>query len=157
MFSIVIPTYNNIQYLKILLLSLKKNSVYNHEIILHVNEGNDGTLDFVKDQKIKHTYTKNNVGLCTAINLAAKKANTNYILYSHDDMYFCPEWDIHLINEVNKIGHDKFYLSAVLIGYLEHIRFNCGDTINEFNEDKLLKNYKKKIFMIIKVLTLLLI
>ena len=61
-------------------------------------------------------------------------------------MYFCPEWDIHLINEINKIGHDKFYLSAVLIGYLEHIRFNCGDTINEFNEDKLLKNYKKKNF-----------
>ena len=42
----------------------------NHEIILHVNEGNDGTLDFVKDQKIKHTYTKNNVGLCTATNLS---------------------------------------------------------------------------------------
>ena len=80
MFSIVIPTYNNIQYLKILLLSLKKNSVYTHEIILHVNEGNDGTLDFVKDQKIKHTYTKNNVGLCTATNLAAARATTKYIL-----------------------------------------------------------------------------
>ena len=48
MFSIVIPTFNNLNYLKICFNSLKKNSTYKHEIILHVNEGSDGTLDFVK-------------------------------------------------------------------------------------------------------------
>ena len=32
--------------------------------------------------------------LCTATNLAASlEATTKYILYSHDDMYFCPNWD----------------------------------------------------------------
>ena len=147
MFSIIIPTFNNLEYLQLCLGSLEKNSKFKHEIIIHVNEGTDGTLDYVVSNNLIHTHTEKNVGLCTAINLAAKKANTNYILYSHDDMYFCPEWDIHLINEINKIGHDKFYLSAVLIeAYLGHIRFNCGDTINRFNEDKLLKNYKKKNF-----------
>ena len=48
MFTILIPTYNNIDYLKICLDSLKKNSEFNHQIIIHVNEGEDGTLDFVK-------------------------------------------------------------------------------------------------------------
>ena len=147
MFSIIIPSFNNLNYLKLCIKSLKKNSKFAHEIIIHVNEGTDGTLDYVVSNKLMHTHTEKNVGLCTAINLAAKKANTNYILYSHDDMYFCPEWDIHLINEVNKIGHDKFYLSAVLIeAYTGHIKFNCGETTNRFNEDKLLKNYKKKNF-----------
>ena len=42
MFSIIIPTFNNIEYLKLCLESIK-NSRYNHEIIIHVNEGNDGT------------------------------------------------------------------------------------------------------------------
>ena len=147
MFSIIIPTYNNFDYLKICIESIRKNSKFNHEIIVHINEGTDGTLEYIKKNKIIHTFSKSNIGLCSGINLAAKKVNTNYILYSHDDMYFCPEWDIHLIKEVSKIGHDKFYLSAVLIeGYTGHIKFNCGDTINEFNEDKLLKNYKKKNF-----------
>ena len=49
MFSIVIPTFNNINYLKICIDSIKKNSKYNHEIILHVNEGSDGTLNYIKD------------------------------------------------------------------------------------------------------------
>jgi hypothetical protein len=27
------------------------------------------------------------------MNMAAKKSKTNYILYAHDDFYFCPNWD----------------------------------------------------------------
>ena len=146
MITILIPTYNNLDYLKLCIKSIKNNSSNKYRIILHINEGTDGTLDYANENNLEYTFSKTNIGLCASINNSCKLVKTKYILYAHDDMYFCPEWDIHLINEINKIGHDKFYLSAVLIGYLEHIRFNCGDTINEFNEDKLLKNYKKKNF-----------
>ena len=146
MITILIPTYNNLDYLKLCIKSIKNNSSNKYKIILHINEGTDGTLDYANENNLEYTFSKTNIGLCASINNSCKLVKTKYILYAHDDMYFCPEWDIHLINEINKIGHDKFYLSAVLIGYLEHIRFNCGDTINEFNEDKLLKNYKKKNF-----------
>ena len=56
MFSIIIPTFNNLNYLKICYDSIKKNSTYKHEIILHINEGSDGTLDFVKKNNINYTY-----------------------------------------------------------------------------------------------------
>ena len=56
MFSIIVPTFNNIEYLKTLLFSIKKNSKFNHEIIIHVNEGADGTLDYVKENNFKHTF-----------------------------------------------------------------------------------------------------
>ena len=52
MFSIIIPTFNNIDYLKICIDSIKKNSKYNHEIILHVNDGSDGTLEYVKNNAL---------------------------------------------------------------------------------------------------------
>ena len=146
MITILIPTYNNLDYLKLCIKSIKNNSSNKYKIILHINEGTDGTLDYANENNLEYTFSKTNIGLSASINNSCKLVKTKYILYAHDDMYFCPEWDIHLINEINKIGHDKFFLSAVLIGYLEHIRFNCGDTINEFNEDKLLKNYKKKNF-----------
>ena len=44
--SIVIPTYNNLEYLKFTIESILKNSKYKHEIVLHINEGIDGTLDY---------------------------------------------------------------------------------------------------------------
>ena len=56
MFSVIIPTFNNIDYLKICIDSLKKNSKFSNEIILHVNDGTDGTLDFVKKNRINYTY-----------------------------------------------------------------------------------------------------
>ena len=44
--TIVIPTFNNIDYLKLCLKSIKVNSNYEHEVVVHVNEGSDGSLNF---------------------------------------------------------------------------------------------------------------
>ena len=55
MFSIILPTYNNLEYLKITLESISKNSKYKHDIIVHVNEGTDGSLDYLKSKKIDFT------------------------------------------------------------------------------------------------------
>ena len=51
MFSIVIPTLNNINYLKLCIKSIKNNSNFNHELIIHVNQGTDGTIEFLKNEK----------------------------------------------------------------------------------------------------------
>jgi|TARA_B100001079_G_C16318465_1_gene473526 glycosyltransferase involved in cell wall biosynthesis len=143
MFSIIIPTYNNLNYFKICINSIHKNSKYKHEIIAHINDGSDGTLQYVNINKIKHTYTQENVGLCSGINFASKVATTNFILYSHDDMYFCPDWDEFLLKEINSIGHENFYISGIMIQKKNgHINFDCGNTYDDFDENKLLKNYK---------------
>ena len=143
MISIVIPTYNNLDYLKLCLKSLKQNSNYDHEIILHVNDGSDGTLDFVNNNNYKYTKSETNIGLCSSINIAAKLVSNKYILYCHDDMYFCPKWDLVLLNEVNSISHDKFYLSGTMIEpYSGHIVHNFGTDLNSFKEKELLLKYK---------------
>ena len=141
MFSIIIPTLNNLKYLKTCINSIKKNSKYNHEIICHVNIGDDGTKDYLEKEKIKYTFTNYNAGICAGMNLAVKKSNFKYILYSHDDFYFCPNWDTVLMNEVNKIGHKNFYLSGIMMNN-GPIKFNSGDNIEEFDENKLLNNYQ---------------
>ena len=144
MFSIVIPTYNNFKYLELCLNSIKKNSKYNHEIILHVNDGGDGSLNYVKKNNIKYSYSEVNIGLCSSINLASKLTTNKYLLYSHDDMYFCPSWDEYLYDEIKKIGHDNFYLSGTMIEPSSgHIIFNCGEDIESFDENKLLENVNK--------------
>ena len=141
MFSIIIPTLNNLKYLKVCLNSLKKNSKYDHEIIPHVNIGSDGTLNFLRKNNIKHTFTDYNAGICKGMNLASRLASNNYILYAHDDFYFCPNWDELLKKEIELIGHNNFYLSGTMINKGQ-IDFNCGNTADEFNEKKFLDNYK---------------
>lgn len=50
LFSIVIPTWNNLAFLKLCIQSIQRNSYYNHQIIVHVNDGSDGTLEWIKKQ-----------------------------------------------------------------------------------------------------------
>ena len=93
MFSILIPSYNNIEYLKICIDSINKNSKFKHQIIVHINEGTDGTLEYIKENKFDYTYSNYNIGMPKALNTASKLAKFDYILISHDDFYYCPDWE----------------------------------------------------------------
>ena len=108
MFSILIPTYNNLEYLKICISSIKKNSKFNHQIIVHVNEGKDGTFDYIKNSNLEFTFSEQNIGMPKALNKASKLSKNDYILISHDDFYYCPGWDEELMNNVNSINHKNF-------------------------------------------------
>ena len=144
MFSVIIPTFNNIEYFKLCLKSLQKNSKYNHEIIVHVNEGVDGTLDYVKKEKLKFSYNNLNSGVCVAFNEAVKLSSKKYIVLAHDDMYFCPDWDVEFFNELKKISKNDFFLSGTMVQHFNSfINFNCGKTYEDFDEKKLLTELPK--------------
>jgi glycosyltransferase involved in cell wall biosynthesis len=147
MFSIIIPTLNNLNYLKLCISSINKNSKYNHEIIIYINSSTDGTLEYVKNNAFKYLYNNKNVGLCKAMNEAVKISTQKYIVYAHDDMYFCPEWDSTFYNEILTINEKDFFLSGTMIQpFNSFIHFDCGKTIDDFNESKLLKYYNSKKF-----------
>ena len=144
MFSIIIPTYNNLNYLKLCLKSIKKNSKYNHEILIYVNEGKDGTLEFVKNTDFKFNYSKENKGVCVAFNEGVKLSTKKYIVLAHDDMYFCPNWDIEFKTELEKIHHDHFFISGTMVQYFNGlINLDCGNNPENFNEEKLLEELPK--------------
>ncbi|MBD1146236.1 glycosyltransferase [Pelagibacterales bacterium SAG-MED28] len=148
MFSIIIPTFNNLNYLRLCLDSIKKNSKFNHEILVHVNDGSDGTIEHLKSNKISYTHSYKNIGLCSSLNLVAKQSSKKYLLYSHDDMYFCPGWDICLSEELNNTKHDLFYFSGTMIEPFRgaHLSYDCGKSIDTFNEKKLIENFSSLSF-----------
>ena len=59
----------------------------------------------------------------------ASKSKFPYILYSHDDFYFCPGWDLALKDEIEKIGHNNFYLSGIMMNN-GPIKCNFGNDLN---------------------------
>ena len=146
MFSILIPTLNNLNYLKICIGSLKKNSFFNHQILVHINVGSDDTKKFLNSENIEYTYSEENLGLCKAVNIVSKKSKYNYIVYSHDDFYFCPNWDKKIFEEIKNIGHKKFYFSSTQVNTFGLQSLNCGLEHNIFDEKKLLMNFNKENF-----------
>ena len=146
-FSILIPTWNNLPFLKLCIESMEKNSSFKHQIIVHVNEGNDGTIEYLNTKNIVFTYSENNIGICKALNLSAKKASTEYIVYINDDMYVLPEWDKLILEEIKSLPDNKFYLSATLLEPISKGNPSVispaafGTDIESFNENDLLEKY----------------
>jgi len=143
-FSIIVPTWNNLEMLQFCIESIKKNSIFNHQIIVHINDGSDGTLEWVRSQNdIDYTHTQNNIGVCYALNLARSLVATDYILYLNDDMYVCPNWDKAFDDAINHCNSHLFFFSGVLIepyeSTLGSIHQNFGTSPTDFEEDKLLK------------------
>ncbi|MFZ5524737.1 MAG: glycosyltransferase family 2 protein [Pseudomonadota bacterium] len=145
MFTILIPTWNNLALLQLCIKSIQQNSKYGHQIIVHVNDGSDGTLDWVRAQQLDHTHSPQNVGICLAVNEAAMLAKLDYILYLNDDMYCCPGWDTALINRMKDLGSDLFMLSGTMIEPVDTnnpcvIVKDYGRSPDRFSEQALLEN-----------------
>ncbi|HYG41080.1 MAG TPA: glycosyltransferase [Cytophagales bacterium] len=145
--SIIIPTWNNLPFIKLCVDSLKKNSFYAHQIILHINDGSDGTLEWAKANNLDYTHSEENVGICIACNAASSMAATDYIVYLNDDMYACPDWDKYLMDAIQHYGKNDFYFSATMIEPVYSGNkctappFNFGDSPENFQEETLLKRY----------------
>ena len=114
-FTIVIPSWNNLPYLRLCVESIRRNSAMAHQVVVHVNDGSDGTLEWVRAQGLDHTWSERNAGVCFAVNAAAALASTDLIAYMNDDMYACPGWDTALVEAVERIGHERFMLSGTMI------------------------------------------
>ena len=136
-FTILIPTYNNLKYLRLFCESIKINSNFSHQLIFHINDGSDGSYDYIKNNKYQFTHSKTNIGLCSSIKEASKLIKNQYVLYAHDDMYFCKNWDKFLIDEIQKQNNNLFYFSGTNISYKDGIlNFDCGNTPENFDQIK---------------------
>lgn len=116
-FSILIPSWNNLPYLQTCIHSIQKNSKFKHQILVHVNEGTDGTLEWVKEQNLDYTFSARNAGVCCALNALANLVQTEYILYLNDDMFVCEAWDQHLYDAIQLKTDNLFYFSGTMIEF----------------------------------------
>lgn len=139
MFSIVIPTWNNLAHLKLCVESLRKHSTTQHEIIVHLNDGSDGSLYWVKAQGLRYTHSDKNVGICMAVNHAVAQARNDWVLYMNDDMVAAPGWDKAMLAAVDSVDTDLALFFGTLIqpetdDHPDFIRQDFGRTPETFDE-----------------------
>lgn len=147
LFSILIPSWNNLPFLRLCIESIRKNSTYQHQVIIHVNDGSDGTFQWVKEQGVDYTYSAQNVGVCLAMNMMRAKVKTDYIVFLNDDMYVLPGWDKVLYHEILSLHDNRFFLSATAIqphtSGSSIILADYGDTVENFREKELLSHFQE--------------
>lgn len=115
-FSLLVPTWNNLPYLQLFVQSLRRHSAREHQLLVHANEGSDGTRAWLRAEGIEHTASDANIGICHAVNLLGAKARGDYVVYLNDDMVLAPGWDTALDRAVERCGrHGAFMLSGTMV------------------------------------------
>jgi glycosyltransferase involved in cell wall biosynthesis len=146
-FTVLVPSWNNLEFLKLCLESINKNSHFDIQVIVIVNEGRDGTADWLKSLRdTDYVLAGNNIGICYGLNIARSLVKSDYIIYVNDDMYLLPGWDLEIWKEIEQINSRNFMLSCTMIepadtGNSCVIVRNYGNDIASFNEALLLKEY----------------
>lgn len=116
--GVIIPTYNRFPELKKCLNSLKKQSYPQKKITLVVIDNNSqdhtATLREQNSPCLKIVHLKKNIGFAPAINLAAKKLKSKYLLVTNDDVIFAKDYLKKLVALMEKnskvaITHGKMY------------------------------------------------
>ena len=105
-----ISTYNNLEYLKLSIAAVRKNAYFkNAPFIIHAENCNDGTNEWIEDVKDKYNleiYIEPQVkparGIGGGMNFCADKVKTEYIIFLQSDFYVAHNFDIELLNEIKK-------------------------------------------------------
>lgn len=147
MFSIVIPTWNNLAHLQLVVRSIREHSAEKHQIVVHVNDGSDGSLDWVRAQGLEHTASTDNIGICYAMNEAAMLARHEHLVYMNDDMYCLPGWDTALQRRAAAMPTDLYLLSGTMVEPRDSgnpcvVVGPYGDGVANFRETELLRDAK---------------
>jgi GT2 family glycosyltransferase len=151
-----ISTYNNLDYLKLAVKSVRKNSYYKDApFIIHAENCTDGTDEWLKENsdkyQLEYYIDKNDIplGIGGGMNFCADRVKTKFINFLHSDFYVAKDWDINLL-KVHEQHKGKVWVFSQRIQpniFREQSRVGTlvvpidefGDYHHNFNEEYFLK------------------
>ena len=117
-FTIILPTFNRINYLKEAINSVRKQRFTNW--LLHVvdNSSNDGTNDYLcelikQDQRIKFSTINNNGIIAVSRNFALKRVKTKAVSFLDDDDIWLENKltdDFSILKSQDCLTYSRFYI-----------------------------------------------
>jgi len=109
-----ISTYNNLDYLKLAVKSVRENSYFkDNPFIIHAENCTDGTNEWLHRNVDKYNlevYVEPNNevvrGIGGGMDFVASKVKTEFINFIHSDFYVAKNWDIELLNVFDKYPNE---------------------------------------------------
>lgn len=102
--SVVIPNYNSVKYIENCLISLKKQTFHNFDIIVVDNASKDESLKIVEEKfpDIKIIRLDDNYGFSKAVNEGIKAALGEYVILLNDDIETEPDYIETIYNAIDE-------------------------------------------------------
>jgi glycosyltransferase involved in cell wall biosynthesis len=101
-----IPTKNNLRYLKNSINSIRENSSNEYDIVVFVDADNDGTIDWLDENKIRYAINETNEpkGIAYGYNRCIEMAETPIVCMFHADMYMGKGFDIGILKYLKPLS-----------------------------------------------------
>jgi GT2 family glycosyltransferase len=113
MITTCITTNNNLEYLKLAVLSVRKNAFYKDQpIVIYAENCNDGTdewlLENSKVLNLTYRIEKNEIekGIGGGMNNCVDMAQTEFVNIIHSDMWIAPNQDLELLKLYENLDTD---------------------------------------------------
>ena len=107
----VIPTFNNLPYLKLVIKSVRQNAYYNDmPIVVFAENCTDGTDEWLNENSdelnIEFYIEKNEIqrGIGGGIDFCVSKVKTEFVNILHSDFWIAPNQDIELLKLYDGLG-----------------------------------------------------
>ena len=105
--SIVMLTFNALEYTKKCVQSILQNTRLPYEIIFVDNGSTDGTVEYLKKLQKEHRHIKTifnsrNKGFAAGNNQGARRAKGKYLLFLNNDVLVAEGWLEHLVQALEK-------------------------------------------------------
>tara|TARA_R110000851_G_scaffold80952_2_gene177906 strand:+ start:3233 stop:4072 length:840 start_codon:yes stop_codon:yes gene_type:complete len=157
MLTFCISTYNNLNYLKLVVESVRNYSYYvDARFIIHAENCTDGTDEWLRDNSLHYNLEyyidKNDVpiGIGGGMNFCADLVESKYICFLHSDMVVSKFWDKSLVEYAEQHSRtwvDSFRIEPDIFGTpparkatIQTHKNMFGEFYSNFNND-LFQNY----------------
>ena len=136
-----ISTYNNLDYLKLAVKSVRENSYYKDApFVIHAENCTDGTDEWLKENgkkyNLEYYIDKNDIplGIGGGMNFCADKTKTKFINFLHSDFYVSKDWDLKLLETHKKYGSKAWIFSQRIQPNIFKENSRAGTLIVPLNE-----------------------
>jgi len=145
--SILIPTLDNVEYMKIIVPAVRKHTINPYEILVYANDLSSKMKEYaLKENFDVFEYSHKNEGIAFAVNVLGKQASGDIVFFLNDDMYVAPGWDEALVRKIN----DNIFYQYLTPCMFEprwknptmNSPFDYGRTPETWQEQKFLSEWK---------------
>ena len=112
-----ISTYNNLDYLKLAVKSIRQNTYHNEmPIIVYAENCTDGTDEWLADNpyNLEYYIEKNKVekGIGGGMDFCVNKTKTEFVNIIHSDMWVAPNQDLELLKLYDNIDENTRLIAS---------------------------------------------
>lgn len=83
--TVIIPNYNGLKYMRLCMESLRQQRCRDFRVLVVDNGSDDGSVQWLKEQRIPTIFLKENTGFTGAVNTGIRAAGTEFVLLLNND------------------------------------------------------------------------